>query len=91
MNNLKWSGRLWSRYIIYLQVYKKMNLPCGRWLFAVTLICAQWTHTLCQNQLTPEEINQIFLELFVEEYGKNNVIQEDQLQNFFPKVGQFAR
>ena len=67
-----------------------MNRQCGRCLFAVTLICAQWTLTFCQNQLTPEEINQIFLELFVEQYGENNVIKEDQLQNFFPKVSQFT-
>ena len=67
-----------------------MNRQCGLWLFAVTLICAQWTQTFCQNQLTPAEINQIFLELFVEKYGENNYIKEDQLQDFFPKVCQFT-
>ena len=67
-----------------------MNRQWGGWLFTVTFICAQWTLTFSQNQLTPEEINQIFLELFVEQYGENNVIKEDQLQKFFPKVSQFT-
>ena len=39
------------------------------------------------GQLNSKEINQIFLNLFLRQFGENNVVTEEQLQGFFQEVG----
>ena len=58
----------------------------GKWLLITFSICVQWTYVFCQNQLNPDDVNHLFLELFIKHFGENDTVTEEQMQIFFSKV-----